>query len=70
LYISESLAVQGVEYVSGRVLYVVLKGGWCSIIILNLQTPIEDKSFNSKNSSCNELQQIFDYIPENCLRIC
>jgi len=38
----------------------MLKGGWCSIIILNLQAPIEDKSFKSKKSSCNELQQIFD----------
>jgi len=55
-----------VEYVRGRILYVVLKGGWCTIIILNLQAPIVDKIFNSKNSSCNELQQIFNYIPENC----
>ena len=70
MYISESLAVQRVECVRGRVLYVVLKGVWCSIIILNFQAPIEDKSFNSTNSSCNELQQIFDYIPENCVKIC
>jgi len=32
---SESFAIQRVGYVRGRILYVVLKGGWCSIIILN-----------------------------------
>jgi hypothetical protein len=31
-----------------------------------LQAPTADKIFNSKNSSCNELQRIFDYVPENC----
>lgn len=43
MYISESLAFQRVDYVRGRVFHVLLKGGCCSINILNLQTPIEDK---------------------------
>jgi hypothetical protein len=31
-----------VEFVSDRMMYITLKGGWCDII-LNLHAPVEDK---------------------------
>jgi hypothetical protein len=58
-----------VEYIRGRIVYIVLEGGWCGII-RNLQVPTEDKSDNSKDSFCDELEQVFDYIPKYCMQIC
>ena len=35
-------AVKRVEFVSGRVSYIVLRGRWCNIIVLNVHAPSED----------------------------
>ena len=35
--------VKTVEFVSNRVLYIVLRGRWCNIIILNVHAPSEKK---------------------------
>jgi hypothetical protein len=32
------------EFVSDRVSYIVLKGRWCNIIVLNVHAPSEDRS--------------------------
>jgi hypothetical protein len=40
--------VNRVEYVSDRLPYIVLRGRLCNIIVLNVQTPGEVKSDNSK----------------------
>jgi hypothetical protein len=37
-------AVKRVEFVSDRVSYVVLRGRWFSIIVLNVHAPSEEKS--------------------------
>ena len=37
-------AVKGEEFVSDRVLYVVLRGRWCNIIILNVHAQSGEKS--------------------------
>jgi hypothetical protein len=34
-------AVKRVEFVSDRVSYVILRGCWCNIIVLNVHTPSE-----------------------------
>ena len=34
-------AVKRVEFVSDRVSYIVLRGRWCNIIVLNVHTPSE-----------------------------
>ena len=39
-------AVKRVEFVSNRVSYIVLRGRWCNIIVLNVHAPSEDKSDN------------------------
>jgi len=52
-------AVQRVEFVSDRVSYIVLRGRWCNIIVLNVHAPSEEKSGDSKNSFYEELEQEF-----------
>jgi hypothetical protein len=36
-------AVKKVEFVSDRMSYIILRGRWCDIIILNIHSPTEDK---------------------------
>ena len=52
-------AVKTVEFVSNRVSYIVLRGCWCNIIVLNVHAPIEEKSDDSKDSIYRELEQFF-----------
>ena len=47
-------AVKRVEFVSDRVSYIVLRGRWCNIIVLNVHEPSEDKSDDSKDSFYEE----------------
>ena len=42
-------AVKGVEFLSDRVLYMVLIGLWCNIIVLNVRAPSEETSDGSKD---------------------
>ena len=55
--------VKRVEFVSDRVSYIVLRGRWCNIIVLNVHAPSEDKSDDSKDSFYEELEQDFDHFP-------
>jgi len=43
--------------------YVVQRGGWCNIIDLNVHTPSDEKSSDSKNHFYEELEQVFDNFP-------
>jgi hypothetical protein len=52
-------AVKRVEFVSVRVSYIVLRGRWSNVIVLNVQAPNEDKSDDSKDSFYEELEQVF-----------
>jgi len=40
-------------------LYIVLRGRWCNIIVLNVHAPSEDKSDFSKDSFYERLEQVF-----------
>jgi len=51
-----------VEFVSDRLLYVVLRGYWCNIIVLYVHAPSEKKS--------DELQQVFYHFPKYHIKIC
>jgi len=44
---------------SDRTSYIVLRGRWCNIIVLNVHAPSEEKSDDSKDSFCEELEQGF-----------
>jgi hypothetical protein len=48
-------AVKRVEFVSDRVSYIVLRGRWCNITVLNVRAPSEEKSDESKDSFYEEL---------------
>ena len=44
--------------------YIVLKGRWCNIIALNVHAPSQEKSDDSNDSLCEELEQVFDHFPK------
>jgi hypothetical protein len=58
-----------VEFFSDRVSYIVLRGRWCNIIVLNVHAPTEDKSDDSKDSFYEELEQVFDHFPRYHIKI-
>jgi hypothetical protein len=62
-------AVKRVEFFSDRVLYIVLRGRWCNIIVLNVHAPSEDESDDSKDSFYEELEQVFDNFPRYHMKI-
>ena len=43
-------AFKRVEFVSDRMSYIVLRGSWCNILVLNVHAPSEEKSNGSKDS--------------------
>jgi hypothetical protein len=42
-------AVRRVEFVRDRMSYMILIGRWCNIIVLNVNTPTEDKIYYIKD---------------------
>ena len=57
-------AVKRVEFVSDRLSYIVLRGRWHNIIVVNVQAPSEEKSDESKDSFYEELEQVFNHFPK------
>jgi len=51
-------AVKKVEFVSDRVSYIILKGRWCGIIVLNVHAPSEEKRDDLKGSFYKDLEQV------------
>jgi exonuclease III len=56
-------AVKRAKFVSDRVSYMVLRGCWGNIIVLNVHAPSEEKSGESIDSFYEELEQVFDHFP-------
>jgi hypothetical protein len=54
------LAVKRVESVSDRVSYIILRGHWYHIIVLNVHALTEDKTDEVKDSFYEELELVFD----------
>jgi hypothetical protein len=46
------------EFVSDRMSYIVLRGRWWNIIVLNADVPSPEKSNDSKDSFGEELKQV------------
>jgi hypothetical protein len=57
-------AVKRVEFVSDRMSYIILRGHWFDIIVLNVHAPTEDKTDDEKDNFCEELERIFDKFPK------
>jgi exonuclease III len=62
-------AIKKVEFVSDRMSYMVLRGRWCNIIVLNVHAPAEEKSDDSKDSFYEELEQAFNHFPKYHMKI-
>jgi endonuclease/exonuclease/phosphatase family metal-dependent hydrolase len=56
-------AVKRVEFVNDRKSYIILKGRWFHIIVLNVHASTEDKTDDVKDSFYEELECIFDKFP-------
>jgi exonuclease III len=62
-------AVIRVEFVSDRKSYIILKGRWCDIIVLNVRAPTEDKDDVTKDSFYEQLEEVFDQFPRYHMEI-
>ena len=57
-------AVKRTEFVSNRLSYIVLRGRWLHIIVVNVHAPSGEKSEESK-----ELGEVFDHLPKYHMKI-
>jgi hypothetical protein len=48
-------AVRTAQFISDRMSYIILRGHWCNIIVLNVHVPCEDKRDDVKDSFYDEL---------------
>jgi len=62
-------AVKRVEFVSDSLSYIVLRGRWHNITVVNVHAPSEEKSDESKDSFYEELEQVFDHFPKYHMKI-
>jgi hypothetical protein len=49
--------------------YIIPRGGWCHIIVLNVHAPTEDKINDVKDSFYEELEHVFDKFPKYHMKI-
>jgi hypothetical protein len=49
--------------------YIILRGHWCNIIVLNVHAPCEDKGDEGKDSFSEELGSVFDQFPRYDMKI-
>jgi hypothetical protein len=57
------------EFVSDRMSYIILRGRWYHIIVLNVHAPTEDKTDDVKDSFYEELERVFDKFPKYLMKI-
>jgi hypothetical protein len=62
-------AVKRVEFVRDRMSYVILRGLWYHIIVLNVHAPTEYKTDDVKDSFYEELERVFDKFPKYHMEI-
>jgi hypothetical protein len=62
-------AVMRVESVSDRMSYIILRGRWCHIIVLNVHAPTEDKTDDVKHSFYEELERVINF-QNNIYKFC
>jgi hypothetical protein len=69
IYMGNGSAVMTVKFVSDRVSYMTLRGGWCDIIILNALAPAECKVDDMKDGFYEELGRVFDEFQKHHMKI-
>jgi hypothetical protein len=62
-------AVTTAACVSDRISYIILRGRWCDIIVLNVHAPTKDKIDDTKDRYLEELDRIFDKFPKYHMNI-
>jgi hypothetical protein len=62
-------AVKRIEFISDRMSYIILRGCWYHIIVLNVHAPTEDKTDDVKDSFYMELERVFDIFPKYHMKI-
>jgi hypothetical protein len=62
-------AVKRIEIVIDRMSYIILRGRWCHIIVLNIHAPTEDKTDDVKDSFYKELEHVLDKFPKYHMKI-
>jgi hypothetical protein len=62
-------AVTRVEFVNDKMSYIILRGRWCHIIVLNVHAPTENKTDDVKDSFYQELERVFDNFPKYHMKI-
>jgi hypothetical protein len=63
------LAVKRMQFVSDRMSYIILRGRWCNIIVLNVHAPTEEKFDDIKDRFYEELEQVFDKLLKYHMKI-
>jgi hypothetical protein len=58
-----------VEFVSDRMLYVILRGRWRDIIVLNVHATTKNKIDDMKDSFYKELERVFNKFPKYHIKI-
>jgi exonuclease III len=64
------LAVKRVAFVSDRKSYMILRGCWCNIIVLNVHAPTEDKIDDIKDRFYEELEEVFNKFLKYHIKFC
>jgi hypothetical protein len=49
-----------VQFINDRMSYIILRGRWCNINVLNVHDPCEDKGDDVKCRYFEELGSVFD----------
>jgi hypothetical protein len=49
--------------------YIILRGRWCHITVLNVHAPTEDKTDDVKDSFYEEVEPVFDKFPKYHMKI-
>jgi hypothetical protein len=56
--------ISAVKFVSDRMPYIILRGRWCHIIVLNVHAPKEGKTDDVKDSFYVGLERQYDKFPK------
>jgi hypothetical protein len=57
-------AVKKLQFISDTMSYIIIRGRWCGIIVLNVHAQTEDKIYDMKDRFYEELVHIFDKCPK------
>jgi exonuclease III len=61
--------VRRLEFISDRMSYIILRGHWCNITVLNVHAPCEDMRDDKKDTFYEELGHVFDQFPRYDMKI-